>query len=69
MTTKYLTSLKKIFSSFQNRNFSKQVATEKSKKYLVNRNYKRTPFLEFYNRARRGAYLRPFYSAFHLQML
>lgn len=64
MFRKYLTSAKKALGKFQNRKFSKQVAAEKSKKYLVARARKKTPVLEIYNRARRGAYLRPFYSAF-----
>jgi hypothetical protein len=64
MLRKYITSLGKKLGNFQNRKFSKQVAAEKSKKYLVTRNNKRIPFLEIYNRARRGAYLRPFYSVF-----
>ncbi len=57
-----LTGLKRKFS---NRKFRKNAEKERSQKFLFENTKKpRASFFEMYQKARRGAYFRPFYSAF-----
>jgi cell division septal protein FtsQ len=64
-----LAKIKRWYKGFArkiaNRKFRETAAKERSQRYLFENNRKSTPsFFEIYQKAKRGAYFRPFYSAF-----
>ncbi|MFZ4461568.1 MAG: cell division protein FtsQ/DivIB [Patescibacteria group bacterium] len=55
-----------IVRNISNRKFRESAAKERSQKFLFENNRKSSPsFFEIYQKARRGAYFRPIYSAFN----
>ncbi len=61
---KIRSSWKKILRRFHNRKFSKSVDLERSKKFLYQNETPSLPWIQIYQKARRGAYFRPIYSTF-----
>ncbi len=52
------------FERFRDRAFRKKLKIERSKKYLYQKGETPHSWIHFYNKARRGAYFRPMYSAY-----